>query len=161
VDGWIGVATSANCSAKLYIDDILVQDSPFSSTSTIQSNIPGLKFTQINSPAAPTGGSPFMFRKGAVHKIRLEFQAFSMEQDLDNIQNINSKVELFWNLVDRHNSIEKVRTLLFPSIILTHTTGHAHRLGRRHCPPRRSATGTRMAKAATAPLSPSPPTKPP
>jgi hypothetical protein len=108
VDGWIGVATSANCTAKLYIDDVLVLDSPFSHKSTIQSNIPGLKYTQRHSTDAPAGGSPFTFRKGAVHKIRLEFQAFKMEGDLENVQTFNSKVELFWNLVDRNNSIEKV-----------------------------------------------------
>ena len=108
VDGWIGVATSANCTAKLYIDDLLVLDSPFSSKSTIQPNIPGLKFTQQHSTDAPAGGSPFSFRKGVVHKIRLEFQAFKMEGILENVQTFNSKVELFWNLVDRNNSIEKV-----------------------------------------------------
>jgi PA14 domain len=108
VDGWIGVATSPNCTAKLYIDDILVHDSPLSSKSTIQSNIPGLRFTQVNSTAPPAGGSPFTFIKMKEHHIRLEFQAFSLEQNLENIQNINSKVELFWNLVDKNNSIQKV-----------------------------------------------------
>jgi hypothetical protein len=108
VDGWIGIATSVNCTAKLYIDDVLVLDSPRSSKSTIQPNISGLKFTQQHSTDAPAGGFPFTFRKGLVHKIRLEFQAFKMEGDLENVQTFNSKVELFWNLVDRNNSIEKV-----------------------------------------------------
>lgn len=119
VDGWIGIATSANCTAKLYIDNTLVHDSPFSSTSTIQSNIPGLKFTQVNSTAGPAGGSPFTFKKGAVHKIRLEFQAFNFEQDLENIHNINSKIELFWNLVDRNDSIQKVFSLLLCFYLLS------------------------------------------
>jgi PA14 domain len=113
VHGWIGVATSANCTAKLYVDDVLVLDSPFSSGGTIQSNIPGLKFTQRHSTDAPSGGSPFTFKFGAVHKLRLEFQAFKMGGDQENTQTFNSKVELFWNLVDRDNSIEKVATTSF------------------------------------------------
>ena len=108
VDGWIGVATSANCTAKLYVDDQLVFDSPLSRESTIQSNFPGLKFTRQHSTDAPAGGSPFTFKTGAIHKIRLEFQAFHLEKDIENVQTFNSKVELFWNLVDRHNSIQKV-----------------------------------------------------
>ncbi|KAE9367177.1 glycoside hydrolase family 3 protein [Stipitochalara longipes BDJ] len=111
IDGWIGVATSANCTAKLYIDDLLVLDSPLSSKSTIQSNIPGLKFTQQHSTDAPAGGSPFTFKKGAVHRICLEFQAFCLERNLEDLQTFNSKVELFWNLVDRHDSIEKTLEL--------------------------------------------------
>ena len=110
VDGWVGVATSANCTAKLYIDHRLVLNSPLSRESTIQSNIPGLKFTQHHSTDAPTGGSPFTFKQGSVHKIRVEFQALHLEKDLDSVQTFNSKIELFWNLVDRQNSIQQVTT---------------------------------------------------
>ncbi|KAE8443991.1 hypothetical protein EG329_001120 [Mollisiaceae sp. DMI_Dod_QoI] len=86
VDGWIGVATSANCTAKLFVNDVLVTNSPFSSRSTIQSNIPGISFTQARSTAPPAGASPFTFKKGDVHKIRLEFQAFNLYEKFENIQ---------------------------------------------------------------------------
>jgi hypothetical protein len=108
VDGWIGVATSANCTAKLNVDNVLTVDSPISKKSTIQPSIPGLRFTQEYSTDPPAGGSLFTFRKGEVRRIRLEFQAFKMEGELETTQTFNSKVELFWNLVDRYNSIEKV-----------------------------------------------------
>ncbi|CZR62168.1 uncharacterized protein PAC_12065 [Phialocephala subalpina] len=107
VDGWIGVATSANCTAKLYIDNFFVKDSPFSGQSTIQSNIPGIKFTQVNSTSPPAGGAEWTFRKGEVHRIRLEFQAWNLYQKAENIQSVNSQVMLFWNLVDKGNSIQK------------------------------------------------------
>lgn len=131
VDGWIGVATSANCTAKLYIDEVLVKDSPFSGRSTIQSNIPGIAFTSVNSTAPPAGGAPFTFRKGEVHNIRLEFQAFNFYQKVENIQSVNSQVELFWNLVDRNDSIQKVWFLpVFTSCstIRSHLPGCQHRL---------------------------------
>ncbi|PMD28971.1 glycoside hydrolase family 3 protein, partial [Hyaloscypha variabilis F] len=123
LDGWIGVATSANCTAKLYIDDHLVHGSPLSITSTIQSNILGLKFTQQHSTDAPAGGSPFKLRKGAVHKIRLEFQAFQLERDVENVQTFNSKVELFWNLVERNNPIEKAVDLAFDADLILLAVG--------------------------------------
>lgn len=102
------MATSAHCSAKLFVDDELVMHSPFSSKSTIQSNIPGLAFTKANSTAPPAGGVSFTFKKGKVHKIRLEYQAMNLYQKEENTQAVKAEVQLFWNLVDQQNSIEKV-----------------------------------------------------
>jgi hypothetical protein len=110
VDGWIGVAVNANATARLYIDNVLVQDTKLSTEGNIQSNIPGYRFTSKNSTSPPAGGAPFKFSKGNIHKIRLEFQAWNLYEkysDMD-IHTISSKIELFWNLVDRGDSIQKV-----------------------------------------------------
>jgi hypothetical protein len=108
VDGWIGVALSPNTTAKLFVDNQLIQHTELSTTGTLQSNIPGLEFTQVNSTAPPAGGAPFTFEKGKVYKIRLEFQAWNLYQKFENVQSFNAQIELFWNLVDREDSIQKV-----------------------------------------------------
>lgn len=108
VDGWIGVALSPNTTAKLFIDDVLVQYTEFSTTGNIQSNIPGIEFTEVNSTAPPMGGAPFTFSKGKMHNIRLEFKAWNLCQKFENVQSLNAEIELFWNLVDRMDSIQKV-----------------------------------------------------
>ena len=107
VDGWIGVALSANTTAKLYVDDSLVQHTELTVKGNLQSNIPGITFTEANSTSPPAGGAPFTFKKGNVHKIRLEYQAYNLYQKFENIQSVNAEVELFWNLVDRHDPIQK------------------------------------------------------
>ena len=107
VDGWIGVALSPNTTAKLFVDDALVQHTEFSMAGTLQSNIPGLGFTQKNSTAAPAGGAPFTFSPGKSYKIRLEFQTWNLYKKFENVQSLNAEIELFWNLVDRGNSIQK------------------------------------------------------
>lgn len=111
IDGWIGVAVNANATARLFIDGFLVQDTKLTKEGNIQSNIPGYQFTSINSTSPPAGGAPFTFSKGNVHRIKLEFQAWNLWEksragEID-IQSISSKIELFWNLVDRHSSIQK------------------------------------------------------
>lgn len=111
IDGWIGVAVNANATARLYINDVLVQNTKLSKEGNIQSNIPGYRFTSTNSTSPPAGGAPFTFEKGNVHRIRLEFQAWNLWEKSRaggmDIQSVSSKIELFWNLVDRGNSIQK------------------------------------------------------
>ncbi|TVY94156.1 Beta-glucosidase B [Lachnellula willkommii] len=108
VDGWIGVGLGPNTTAKLYIDDVLVQNTELTTTGNLQSNIPGIEFTEVNSTLAPTGGAPFTFLPGKVHKIHLEFQAYNLYQKFENAGSLNAEIELFWNLVDRGgDSIQK------------------------------------------------------
>lgn len=108
VDGWIGVALGPNTTAKLYIDDALLQYTELTTTGNLQSNIPGIAFTEVNSTLAPAGGAPFTFSPGNTHKLRLEFQAYNLYQKIENAGSLNAEIELFWNLVDRENSIQKV-----------------------------------------------------
>jgi hypothetical protein len=112
VDGWIGIALSPNTTARLFVNDALVQHTEFSKTGNIQSNIPGLEFTEVNSTSPRAGGVPFTFSKGRVYKICLEFQAWNMYQKFENVQSVNAEIELFWNLVDRSDSIQKVFSIL-------------------------------------------------
>ncbi|RDW61408.1 glycoside hydrolase family 3 protein [Coleophoma crateriformis] len=107
VEGWIGVALSANTTAKLYIDDELVQHTEMSTESYIQSNIPGIGFTAVNSTSAPAGGTAFTYSPGKVHKIRLEYQVYNLAQKMENSFSLNAEIELFWNLVDQKNPIQK------------------------------------------------------
>ncbi|TVY83679.1 Beta-glucosidase B [Lachnellula suecica] len=107
VNGWIGVAVSGNTTAKLYIDGTLIQNTLLTSTGNIQSNIPGLAFTQANSTLPPDGGAPFIFSPGKTHRLRLEYQAYNLLGEFESVNLVNAEVELFWNLVDRETSIEQ------------------------------------------------------
>lgn len=107
VDGWLGVAVSANTTARLFIDDQLLVDVPFSETSNILSNIPPLSYTSVNSTLPPPGSAEFTFHPGAKHNIRLEYQTWNLYQKVENVVSLNSEVLLFWNLVDRSAPVEK------------------------------------------------------
>ncbi|KAF7317554.1 Glycoside hydrolase family 3 protein [Mycena kentingensis (nom. inval.)] len=80
VDGWLGVAASANSSAAL-------------SASTTR--------------APPPGAAPFRFVPGAKHQLRLEFKVLNLFQKIANFGSLNAEIELFWNLVDREDAVKK------------------------------------------------------
>ncbi|KAF2651489.1 glycoside hydrolase family 3 protein [Lophiostoma macrostomum CBS 122681] len=107
VEGWLGVALGPNTTAKLYIDDALHVEIPFTSAGNILSNIPDRSYSLINSTLPPPGSSPFTFQPGAVHKIRLEYQTWNLYQKIENIASLNAQVLLFWNLVDRTAAVQK------------------------------------------------------
>lgn len=109
--GWLGVALYANTSARLYIDGKLHVDVKPTSTGNILSNIPGLSYTSTNGTMAPPGSSPFLFKKSATHKIRLEYQALNYNQKFENQNSLNAQVLLFWNLVDNIDPVKQVSPL--------------------------------------------------
>jgi hypothetical protein len=109
--GWLGVALYANTSAKLYIDGKLHADVKPTSAENILSNIPGLSYTSANATIAPPGSSPFLFKKSATHKIRLEYQAWNYNQKIENQNSLNAQVLLFWNLVDKIDPVKQVSFL--------------------------------------------------
>ncbi|KAJ7246014.1 glycoside hydrolase family 3 protein [Mycena rebaudengoi] len=100
VDGWIGVAVSPDCSAKLFVDGVLVSH-------TEGGNILGNIIIPADTAQPPPGGGQFRFVRGARHKLRLEFQAFNFVQKFANVNSLNAQIELFWNLVDRTDSVQK------------------------------------------------------
>lgn len=108
VNGWIGAAVSANCSARLFVDGELVAQSNSTLNGNILGNIPGLSFSTSNGTQAPLGSSPFLFRAGAKHSLRVEFRAFNFFQKLENVNSVNAHIELFWNLVDNGDPVGKV-----------------------------------------------------
>lgn len=105
VSGYLGVGLSANTSAKLYIDEILVDESQLSQTGNFLSNIPGTQYTTVNSTVLPPGSAAFKFVPGAVHKIRLEFQAWTFGRKKENTASVNAQVMLFWNLADQSDPV--------------------------------------------------------
>jgi PA14 domain/Glycosyl hydrolase family 3 C-terminal domain len=108
VDGWFGVAVYANTTAKLYIDGKLLVQAEKTTSGNILSNIPGLSYSMTNGTQAPPGSVPFAFQKGAVHQIRLEYQAWNYVQKFENVNSLNAQIILFWNLVDRNDPVGKV-----------------------------------------------------
>ncbi|KAJ7196943.1 glycoside hydrolase family 3 protein [Mycena pura] len=105
VQGWIGVGVNANTTAKLFVDDALVAESPLTLSGNIIGNIEQLSYDMTNGTGPPPGASAFAFSKGATHKIRVEFQAWNFVQKFENVNSLNAQVELFWNLVDSHDPV--------------------------------------------------------
>ncbi|KAJ7881215.1 glycoside hydrolase family 3 protein [Mycena leptocephala] len=104
VDGWLGVAVAANCSARLFVDGVLVSQT----NATPNGNILGNIQLGANTTRPPPGGGEFRFVEGARHQLRLEFQAWNLFQKIANFGSLNAEVELFWNLVDRTDAVQKV-----------------------------------------------------
>ncbi|KAJ6613156.1 glycoside hydrolase family 3 protein [Mycena sp. CBHHK59/15] len=120
VHGWIGVAVAANCSARLFIDDALVSQTDATPNGNILGNIQ----LSANMTRAPPGGGEFTFVEGARHRVRLEFRAWNLYQKLANFGSLNAEVELFWNLVDRTDAVQKL--LLITN---AYSTGGGHSTG--------------------------------
>ncbi|CAG8961854.1 hypothetical protein HYFRA_00014045 [Hymenoscyphus fraxineus] len=121
--GYIGVALSANTTAKLYIDDELIQHTVLTTKGNLLSNIPGFDYINVNSSAQPPGSASFRFVKGKTHKIRLDFQAYNLAQKYENVQSINAEVELFWNLVDRTDPVQQAVDLAEASDVIVLAAG--------------------------------------
>ncbi|KAF5391780.1 hypothetical protein D9757_001758 [Collybiopsis confluens] len=100
VTGSIGVAVSPNTTARLYIDDNLVAESPLTTSGNILGNIEPLSFDMNNGSMIPPGGAQWTFKKGATYRIRIEYQTWNLFQKLANVNSVNSQVELWYNLVD-------------------------------------------------------------
>ncbi|KAJ6484497.1 glycoside hydrolase family 3 protein [Mycena vitilis] len=103
VEGWLGVAVAANCSARLFVDGKLVSHTKATPSGNILGNIQ----LGANTTRPPPGGAQFRFAEGARHQLRLEFVALNLFQKRANFGSLNAQVELFWNLVDRTDSIQK------------------------------------------------------
>ncbi|KAL1633877.1 hypothetical protein SLS58_010933, partial [Diplodia intermedia] len=99
VDGWLGVAVSPNTTAALYVDGVLVSQSPLITEGNFLSNIPPRAYSQANSTAPPPGSAPFRFLPGARHRVRIEYVAYNLHQKIENLSSVNAQVMLFWNLV--------------------------------------------------------------
>jgi hypothetical protein len=115
VHGWLGVGVNANTTARLFIDDALVAESPLTLSGNIIGNVEQLSYDVTNGTGPPPGASAFTFVKGATHKIRVEFQAWNYVQKFENVNSVNAQIELFWNLVDREDPVGQVR----PPIAMT------------------------------------------
>lgn len=110
-EGWLGLGVSPNTTARLYVDDQLLAEVPFSSTSNILSNIPSRTYSLQNSTAPPPGSVPFTFRPGAKHRIKITFQTWNLHRKIENQSSLNAQILFFWNLVDRSAPIDKAVAL--------------------------------------------------
>ncbi|KAF8193226.1 glycoside hydrolase family 3 protein [Mycena galopus ATCC 62051] len=103
VDGWLGVAVAANCSASLFVDGVLISHTD----ATPNGNIVGNIILGANNTQPPPAGGEFQFVEGATHQLRLEFTALNLAPKMANFGSLNAEVELFWNLVDRNDAMQK------------------------------------------------------
>ena len=95
VDGWIGVAISPNTTSKLYIDGTLISDSTFTTAGDIQTNIEPFTFIFANSTLPPPNSTAFTFHPSTTYHIRIEYQAYTTYQKLENVDSLNSQILLF------------------------------------------------------------------
>lgn len=106
IEGWIGVAVGANTTVRLFVDDELLISQAVdgsAASKTIMSNIMDYSYVKENSTLPPPGSSPFKFRKGVTHHIRIEYQAFNLYKKIANVVSLNHQILLFWNLVSRND----------------------------------------------------------
>lgn len=108
VEGWLGVAVDGNNTAKLYVDGKLVAQSNATLSGNMQPTIESFTYITANSSAPPIGGSPFTFKPFTKHQIRIEYRAWVYGARTVNDGTVNAQVQLFWNLVDRKDAIDKV-----------------------------------------------------
>ena len=101
IDGYLGVALGPNSTAQIFIDGTLLLTVPSTTTGNILSNIPPLAYSTVNPTTPPPGSAPFTFQPSTTYRIRIEFQAYTLYQKIENESSLNSQILLFWNLVDR------------------------------------------------------------
>ncbi|CRG83500.1 beta-glucosidase [Talaromyces islandicus] len=123
VDGWLGVAVYANTTSKIYIDGTLFVEAEKSTSGNLLSNIPGIEYSAVNGTVGPPGSVPFTFRKGAVHQIRVEYQAWNYHQKIENMNSLNAQIILFWNLVDRNDPVGQAVNLAKSSDVIILAVG--------------------------------------
>jgi hypothetical protein len=107
VNGWIGVAISPKTTARLYIDGKLISNPDQSKTGTILGDIMPYTYTAGNGTKPPPGGSEFLFTPGSKHHIRIECEVHA-NWPRSSAAGVHSKVQLWWNLVDRKDAINQV-----------------------------------------------------
>ena len=73
-DGWIGMAVAWNTTGRLYIDDVLVSESPASEESSVTTNIRPFEYIRVNASEAPPNAAEFTFEPNTTYKIRIEYE---------------------------------------------------------------------------------------
>ncbi|RSL60448.1 hypothetical protein CEP54_006720 [Fusarium duplospermum] len=124
VNGWIGVAVSPNTSAKLYIDGTLVAESAESNTGNMLREIEPYTYTVSKGDDAPPGGSDFLFRPGSKHQVRIEYRT-RVEPGPRKAAGVYSKVQLWWNLVDRKDAVGQAREVASDADLIILAVGAA------------------------------------
>jgi hypothetical protein len=110
--GWLGLAIGANNAAKLFVDDKLLVDIPFSTTGNILADIQKLEYSMANGTAPPPGTASFQFTANTTHSVRVEFwQTLNpLVQTRENKASVTAQIELFWNLVDAQGTQDTIQS---------------------------------------------------
>lgn len=115
VDGFIGVATSANTTSRLFIDSKLVSSSsypPFETltftTGTILSTIPSLDYSSQHPTSPPPSAGRFRFEGGRKYQVRIEYQAWNLAVKQENVNSLNAVAAFWWNLVDQGAEVDSL-----------------------------------------------------
>ena len=107
VNGIIGIAVSANTTTRLYLDGKIVAESPESTTGNFLREIMPYAYTVENGTSPPPGGFEFLFKPGAKHRIRIEYQTRVFQAN-PKPMGVHSKIQLWWNLTDRKDAVAQV-----------------------------------------------------
>ncbi|KKP03542.1 glycosyl hydrolase family 3 N terminal domain-containing protein [Trichoderma harzianum] len=99
VNGWIGLAIGPNSTSKLYVDGKLIASKGYGPSGNVIGTIEGYGWTQQNHSIPPQDGVEFMFKKGAKHQVRIEFQSWNNYKKTANVNSVNSQLIFWWNLV--------------------------------------------------------------
>ncbi|KAF5004464.1 hypothetical protein FDECE_9044 [Fusarium decemcellulare] len=124
VNGWIGVAVSPKTIARLYIDGKLVSQTDYSNPGTILRDIMPYSYTAEHSSDPPPGGSEFLFTPGSKHQIRVECEVHA-NWPRTSAAGVHSKVQLFWNLVDRKDAVSQATDVATDADLIILTAGAA------------------------------------
>ncbi|KAM6509545.1 hypothetical protein FALCPG4_017196 [Fusarium falciforme] len=124
VDGWIGVGVTPKTTARLYIDSKLVSQSDDSNPGTILREIMPYTYTAEKGTGPPPGGSEFLFTPGSKHKVRIECEVYP-NWPRSSAAGVHSKVQLFWNLVDRKNAIGQAKSAASDADLIVLAVGAA------------------------------------
>jgi hypothetical protein len=110
VHGSIGVSVLSKTIARLYIDGKLVSQAD-GSANTVLREIQSYTYTAEKGRDLPPGGVDFVFTPGAKHHIRLECEVHP-DWPRPSAAGVHSRVYLWWNLVDRKDSVAQVNQWL-------------------------------------------------
>ncbi|KAM0414654.1 hypothetical protein ACHAPT_013498 [Fusarium lateritium] len=124
VDGWIGVGVTPKTTARLYIDGKLVSQSDDSNPGTILREIMSYTYTTEKGTIPPPGGSEFVFTPGSKHKIRIECKVHP-NWPRSSAAGVHSRVQLFWNLVDRNSVIGQAKGVASDADLIVLAVGAA------------------------------------
>ncbi|KAJ4191824.1 hypothetical protein NW767_010730 [Fusarium falciforme] len=124
VDGWIGVGATPKTTARLYIDSKLVSQSDDSNPGTILREIMPYTYTAEKGTGPPPGGSEFLFTPGSKHKVRIECEVYP-NWPRSSAAGVHSRVQLFWNLVDRKNAIGQAKSAASDADLIVLAVGAA------------------------------------
>ncbi|CAH0019982.1 unnamed protein product, partial [Clonostachys rhizophaga] len=119
----IGNTVSRKITIRLYINSKLIA-SDESGTGTILREIIPYRYTAENSTKPPPGGSEFLFKPSSKYYVRIEYQVHP-DWYKSSTAGIYLRVQLFWNLIDRKDSIGQAKRVVSDADLIVLAVGAA------------------------------------